>query len=62
MDEIVLQLIKQMEEEKKAKGIGPEHITFISMMLEIRNSLNNLYKANKIQSGDTMNDKWIKST
>lgn len=65
----LLELIKQMEDEKKQNKISPSHALFIplkNMALElgmsndqITDQLNELYKQGKIKVGKTINDKFI---
>ncbi|MDQ6482246.1 hypothetical protein [Dyadobacter sp. LHD-138] len=59
MDELVLQLLTMVSDEKKAAGIAPDHVTLSNLTGSIKQSLNRLYLDKKIRVGDTMNDKYI---
>ena len=62
-------IINQISNEKKAKGIEPTHALFMEVFDratiegiaadEIRNGLNELFIAGKIEVGRTINDKYI---
>jgi hypothetical protein len=65
---MILQKIKEIEEEKEKNGIFPTHTTLIDLIkslplssAEIRNELNKLFIENKIRVGRTINDNWIKT-
>ena len=59
MDELVLQMLTIVQDEKKAAGIGPDVITLGNLTNCIKQSLNRLHTAKKVKVGDTMNDKYI---
>lgn len=59
MDELVLQMLTMVSEEKKLAGIGPDHVTMSNLVDSIKQSLNHLYREKKIRVGDTLNDKYI---
>lgn len=62
----LLELIKQMEEERIEAKITPSHITYTSLLNrsgmkreELSSELNKLYKDGAIEVGKTINDKYI---
>ena len=67
---IILEIINQISTEKKARNIDPTHALFKDVFDratiegiaadEIRNGLNELFIAGKIEVGRTINDKYIK--
>lgn len=59
MDELVLQLLTMVSEEKKSAGIGPDHVTMSNLVGSIKQSLNRPYLDKKIRVGDTVNNKYI---
>lgn len=59
MDDLILQLLNRVKDEKKAAGVGPDLVTLGNINNSIKQSLNRLFKAGKIKVGDTMNDKYI---
>ena len=67
---MILKIINQISTEKKARNIEPTHALFKEVFDratiegiaadEIRNGLNELFIAGKIEVGETINDKYIK--
>lgn len=67
----VLEIIKRMEEEKRQAKKAPSHVMFIDLQREcivsgmskeeLSKELNRLYKAGEIDTGKTINDRYIKS-
>lgn len=65
----ILEIIKELEEEKRQNKITPSHALFIPLRNRalqlgisndsIANQLNDLYKQGKIKVGKTINDKFI---
>lgn len=60
MDELVLQIVELLLDERKKAGKAPELITMNHLNESVRESLNRLYKDGKIKAGDTINDKYIR--
>lgn len=62
----IIEIINQIEADKKARKIAPTHATFLEIVSihgnrdEVRNKLNQLYVERKIVIGETINDKYIK--
>lgn len=63
MEDYILFLIKQMIEDKEQNNIFPTHVMTNDLYRKIientKNTLNQLYKENKIQVGKTINDSYI---
>ena len=67
---MLLTIINQISNEKKAKGIEPTHALFKEVFDratiegiaadEIKKGLNELFINGEIEVGDTLNDKWIR--
>ena len=67
---IILEIINQISNEKKARTIEPTHALFKEVFDratiegiaadEVRNGLNELFINGEIEVGDTLNDKWIR--
>ena len=67
---IILEIINQISNEKKARNIEPTHALFKEVFDratiegiaadEVRNGLNELFINGEIEVGDTLNDKWIR--
>ena len=67
---IILEIINQISNEKKARNIEPTHALFKEVFDratiegiaadEIRKGLNELFINGEIEVGDTLNDKWIR--
>ena len=67
---MILKIINQISTEKKARNIEPTHALFKEVFDratiegisadDIRNGLNKLFIAGKIEVGRTINDKYIK--
>ena len=67
---MIFKIINQISSEKKARSIEPTHALYKDVFDratiegiaadEIRNGLNKLFLAGKIEVGDTLNDKWIR--
>jgi len=61
----ILEIISQIEEDKKARKVFPTHSLFREIIKIYgdekfaRNELNRLYKEGKIKVGDTINDKYV---
>ena len=62
MDEAVYQIVVELNNRKKENRIHPEHVCMMELNMEIRQSLNRLYSAKRIEVGTTFNDKFIKPT
>lgn len=58
-EEAVLNLLNDMEEEKKRRGIAPTHTISAELHLMLKSALNNLYRSGKINVGITLNGKYI---
>ncbi len=63
MKDYILSLINQMIEEKQNNNIFPTHVItndlYKRIMENAKNTLNQLYKEDKIQVGKTVNDTYI---
>ena len=62
----IVEIINQIEEDKKARNTVPAHARFLEIVNihgnrdEAGKELNRLYAENKVKIGDTVNDKYIK--
>ena len=65
MQEIIAKIIADIQSYKEAGGISPAHALkkeIDTRVMELTNQvLNQLNAENRIQVGDTLNDKWIKT-
>lgn len=59
MDELVLQMVKLLIQQRQDAKVSPAVATMVEMNKQIKESLNRLYKAGKVHVGDTINDKYI---
>jgi len=61
----IIEIINQIEADKKARNIFPTYATFLEIAKihgngnEVRNELNRLWVEKKIKVGKTVNDKYI---
>lgn len=60
MEEALLQILKQMQDEKIAAKKDPNFITRSDLTFGINKMLNELVKSGKIKKGQTLNDLFIK--
>lgn len=54
--------IRAMVGEVQAAHIAPDHILILDVDRCVKDALNALYRADKINVGQTLNSKWIKPT
>nr|DAE47107.1 MAG TPA: hypothetical protein [Caudoviricetes sp.] len=67
----ILEIIKQIEEDKISRKIVPSHAVLTEVLREtnkqgidreiVLSELNNLWKLKKIKTGPTINDKYIQT-
>lgn len=61
----IIEIINQIEEDKKRRRIEPTHAMFLEIvrihgnMDEVKKELNKLYLEKKIKIGETIKDKYI---
>lgn len=59
MEDALLVLIQNIQDRKKADGIAPVQVLRSELNQAVSAALNNLWKDEKINVGETLNDKWI---
>lgn len=60
IDEQVLIILQHLQKKIAEENRVPEHITYIDLIKTINDTLNRLYKSKVIETGRTINDRWIK--
>ncbi len=63
MKQIVFETLKKITEEKRIMNKSPDHVTYLELKNELAEqrdqALRELWKEQKIKSGNTLNDKFI---
>jgi hypothetical protein len=60
MEEALLQFITETVARNKKAGKEPSHCVYRDVREEVSRALNSLYRQGLIESGNTLNDKWIR--
>ena len=60
MNENLYNLIKEAQEEKRAKGIYPDYVVISKCEGKMREDLLELWKAKRIKIGKTVNGFWLR--
>jgi hypothetical protein len=59
MKDVLFELIKSLEEKKKADKTYPYHVMRQEVYAAVADALNDLYKEGRISVGVSLNDKWV---
>ena len=61
----IIEIINQIEEDKKQRNVFPTHACFLEILMihgnrdELKKELNRLYVNKEIKIGNTVNDKYV---
>lgn len=58
-EDLVLEIVRGIEQEKVKNGIAPNHATLNEITKLVQESLRELWRQKRVKVGDTINDKYI---
>lgn len=59
MEDALLEVIREIVQEKQSARRIPTHATKMEIYEKVRQALNTLWAQGRIRVGNTINDKWI---